>query len=121
MAEMFGKASRAFSCLQTAVFQSQQFSVKIKREVYHAVVLPTLLYHHYGVETWTVKADCLKRLKGFHNHCIRAMVGVSRLQERKERTTTRELAEHFGMTESMTDILRWLGHVRSTDGRQSDT
>ena len=43
---------------RSAVFQNQQFSPKIKREVYCAVVLPTLLY---GANTWTVKADCVRR------------------------------------------------------------
>ena len=56
-------------------------------------------------------------------HCIRSMVGVSRLQQWKEKITTRELAECFGMTESMTDILRrhrlrWLGHVTRMDDSQ---
>ena len=48
------------------------------------------------------------------------MLGVSRLQQWKERITLRELAKAFGMTESVTDILRkhrhrWLGHVARMD------
>ena len=50
----------------------------------NAVVLPTLLY---GAETWTVKADSVRRMRGFHNRCIRSMLGVSRLQQWKERIT----------------------------------
>ena len=34
VAKRLGKASRAFGCLRSTVFQSEQFSVKIKREVY---------------------------------------------------------------------------------------
>ena len=51
------------------------------------------------------------------------MLGVSRLQQWKERITSRELAETIGMTESMAEILRrhrlrWLGHVaRMEDSR----
>ena len=102
--------------VRSAIFQNWQLSVAIKREVYHVMVLSTLLY---GAETWTVKADSL-RMRGFHNHYIRSMVGVSRLQQWKRRITSRELAETIGMMESMTEILRrhrlrWLGHVARMD------
>ena len=53
------KASRAFGCLKAAVFQNSQLSTDIKREVYRAVVLSTLLY---GAETWTVKAENVRRI-----------------------------------------------------------
>ena len=54
--------------------------------------------------------------EGLPQRCIRSMLGVSRLQQWKERITSRELAETIGMTESMVEILRkhclrWLGHV----------
>ena len=58
------KASRAFGCLRSAVFQNRRISVATKREVYRAVVLSTLLY---GAETWTVKANSVRRMKGFRN------------------------------------------------------
>ena len=108
-----GRASRAFACLRSAIFHNKQLSMATKREVYNAVVLPTLLY---GAETWTVKADSVRRMRDFHNCCIRSMLGVSRLQQWKARITSRELAETIGMTESMAEILRrhhlrWLGHV----------
>ena len=111
------KASRAFGCLRSAIFRSKRISVATKREVYQAAVLFTLLY---GAETWTVKADSVRKLRGFHNRCIRCMLGVSRLQQWKERITSRELAKAFGMTERVTDILRkhrlrWLGHVARMD------
>ena len=113
VAVRLGKASRAFACLRSSIFRSKQLSVAIKREVYRAVVLSTLMY---GAETWTVKADSVRKMRGFHKRCIRSMLGVSRLQQWKEMITSRELAEAMGMTESMAEILRrhrlrWLGHV----------
>ena len=110
------KASRAFGCWRTSIFCSKQLSVAIKREVYRAVVLSTLMY---GVETWTVKAISVRRMRGFHNRCIRSMLGVSRLQQWKERITSRELAEAIGMTESMAEILRrhrlrWLARMEDS-------
>ena len=114
------KASRAFGYLRSAIFRNKRISVATKREVYQAAVLSTLLY---GAETWTVKADSVRKLRGFHNRCIRCMLGVSRLQQWKERITSRELAKAFGMTESVTDILRkhrlrWLGHVARMDNNR---
>ena len=112
-----GRASKAFACLRSPIFHNKQLRMAIKHKVYNAVVLPTLLY---WAETWTVKADSVR---GFHNRCIRSMLGVSRLQQWKERITSRELAETIGMTESMAEILRrhrlrWLGHVaRMEDSR----
>ena len=120
VAVRLGKASRAFACLQSFIFRSKQLSVAINREVYRAMVLSTLMY---GAETWTVKADSVRRMRGFHNRYVRSMLGVSRLQQWKERITSRELVEAIGMTESMAEILRrhrlsWLGHVaRMEDSR----
>ena len=65
VAARLGKASRAFGCLRSAIFQ---MNTATKREVYQAVVLPTLLY---GAETWTVKVNSIRRLRGFHNRCVR--------------------------------------------------
>ena len=110
------KASRAFGCLRSAIFRSQRISVATKREVYRAVILSTLLY---GAETWAVKADSVRKMRGFHNRCIRSMLGVSRFQQWKERITSKELAKTLGMTESMTEILRRQAQVagaRSQDG-----
>ena len=115
-----GRASKAFACLRSAIFHNKQLSMATKHEVYNAVVLPTLLY---GAEMWTVKADSVRRMRGFHNHCIRSMLGVSRLQQWTEKISSRELAETIGMTESIAEILRrhrlrWLGHVaRMEDSR----
>ena len=51
------------------------------------------------------------------------MLGVTRLQQWKERITSKSLAEFFGMTEDMKEVLRrhrlkWLGHMaRMEDNR----
>ena len=62
-----GKAARAFGCLRSAIFDNKSLSVDVKRGVYHAVVMSTLLY---GSETWVVKSPSMKCLDGFHNRCI---------------------------------------------------
>ena len=83
------KASRAFGCLRRPIFQDKHFSVATKRQVYRAVVLPVLLY---GAETWTLKAQHVRRLNSFHNRCIRTILGVTRYQQWKERISSKHLS-----------------------------
>ena len=114
------KASRAFGCLRRPIFQDRNLSVATKRQVYGAVVLSVLLY---GAETWTLKAQQVKRLNSFHNYCVRTILGVTRYQQWKERITTRSLSSAFGMQQNISDLvmkqqLRWLGHVGRMDGER---
>ena len=108
------KVARAFGCLQKSIFQNRHLSVETKRKVYKAAVLSVLLY---GAETWTIKAGSVRRLSGFHNRCIRTIMGISRYQQQwKEHTSSRRLAAGFGMEETIADLLmhhrlRWLGHL----------
>ena len=67
------KAARAFGCLQKSIFQDRRLSVETKRRVYEATVLSVLLY---GAEMWSIKAESVMRLSGFHNRCIRTIMGV---------------------------------------------
>ena len=53
------KAARAFGCLRKPIFEEKTFSVATKRKVYQAVVVSVVLY---GAETWTLKAQHVKRL-----------------------------------------------------------
>ena len=113
------KAARAFGCLRKSVFCDEVLSVATKRHVYRAAVLSVLLY---GAETWALKAKEARKLNSFHNRCVRAILGVTRYKQRKERLTTRQLMKTFGMQKSILDIileqrLRWLGHV----GRMEET
>ena len=57
------KASKAFGCLRGSIFSNPVLSISTKRAVYRATVLSVLLY---GAETWTLKADHVRRLNSFH-------------------------------------------------------
>lgn len=108
-----GKASRVFGYLRSAVFGNPTLSIPTKRVVYKATVLAVLLY---GAETWTLKAEHVRRLTSFHNRCVRTILGVTRYQQWKERLTSRTLSGRFGMEWSIPDYimdkrLQWLGHV----------
>ena len=111
------KAARAFGCLRKPIFQNSNLSLSTKRAVYRAMVMSVLLY---GAETWTIKANHVKRLRSFHNRCIRSILGITRYQQWKERITSKRLAAEFGMEEPIEDTLmlhrlKWLGHLGRMD------
>ena len=113
------KAARAFGCLRKSVFCDETLSVATKRHVYRAAVLSVLLY---GAETWALKAKEARKLNSFHNRCVRTILGVTQYKQWKERLTTRQLTETFGMQKLILDIileqrLKWIGHV----GRMEET
>ena len=66
-------------------------------------MLSTLLY---GAEKWVVKAVHLTRLNGFHNRCVRTIMGVTRYKQWTERIISKQLSAEFGMEGTITDILR---------------
>ena len=103
------KALKAFSCFRGPIFI---LSISTKRALYWAVVLVALLY---GVETWTLKAEHMRRLATFHNHCVRTILGVTRYQQWEQRLTSITLANRFGMDWTILHIimdkkLQWLSH-----------
>ena len=107
------KAARMFGCLRSSIFVNGSLFIAIKRCVYTAIVVSTLLY---GAETWAIKAPQVRRLQPFHNRCIRCILGVSHRLQWRDHITTEQLALEFGMTEGMDVLLalrrlRWLGHV----------
>jgi len=63
--------------------------------------MSTLLY---GSEIWA-KSPSMKRLEGFHNHCIRTSLGVSRAWQWKERIPSRKLANSFGTSKKMAEVI----------------
>ena len=70
----------------------------------------------YGSETWVLKATHVRRLSSFHNRCVRIILGISRHQQWQQKLSTKVLAERFGMSWSIVDLvmekrLKWLGHL----------
>ena len=68
------KVAKMFGSLRQSIFTNRSLSVEACRCVYLSTVVATLLY---GSETWAVKADQMRRLEVFHNHCVRGILGVS--------------------------------------------
>ena len=68
-----GKASTAFGNLKHRLWSTKDLSLKIKINIYRAVVLSTLLY---GTETWTFYRKHINQLDAFHMRCLRAICGI---------------------------------------------
>ena len=118
MSGRLAKAAKMFECLRQSIFANKSLSVDTRRCVYLATVVATLLY---GIETWAVKARQVRQLEVFHNRCVRGIMGVTLLQQWKDRITSKSLTMEFGMPDGINALviqrhLQWLGHV----GRMSD-
>ena len=96
------QASRVFGELCSSVFTACDLSLETKRLVYQSVVLGVLLY---SVETWAPTQVLVRKLETFHRRCVRCIMGIGRAVQWAERITTTQLAERFGMRESIGNLL----------------
>ena len=96
------RIAKAFGCLRGPIFNNPILSIPTKRAVHRATVLSVLTY---GAETWTLKAEHVRRLAMFHNRCVRTILGVTRYQQWEQRLTSKALAKRFGMVRSIPDII----------------
>ena len=105
-------ASRCFGMLQ-CIFNATDLSINTKRLVYNACVLSTLLY---GAECWPILRRDEIRLDAFHHRCLRAILGVTRLDQQARHIRNEDIRQRWGDVGTVTDMLRkrrlqWLGHV----------
>ena len=106
------KATAAFGALRENFFSNRLVNPKEKGQVYVTLCLTILLY---GSESWCVREDLFRRMRNFHNTCVRAMCRVNRLHTRRHRITSAELYQRLGI-KSLDSyyngrLLRWAGHV----------
>ena len=114
VSRQLANAAEMFGCFRQSIFANQFVSVDTCRCVYLATVVATLLN---GSETWGVNARQVQRLEVFHNHCVRGILGVTRLQQWREHLSSGDLAMQFGIPNGLGVVvtqhrLQWLGHVR---------
>ena len=107
------QASRAFGALRKAVFMDKDLTLKTKRKIYQACVLPVLLY---GAECWIPLRRHTKKINTFHHRCIRIILGISGQQQWSKRITMREIRRRWGDEETAAEKvkkrrLEWLGHL----------
>nr|VZH98596.1 unnamed protein product [Spirometra erinaceieuropaei] len=115
VANRISKASQAFGCLQSTVWNRHGLQLNTKLKMYKAVILPTLLY---GAETWTVYTRQARRLNHFHLSCLRRILRLNW----QDRIPDTDVLERTGMLSIYSMLrqmqLRWSGHlVRMDDER----
>ena len=104
-------ATAAFGALRD-ILTSRRTDLKIKGKIYTVLCLTILLY---GSECWCLRDDIMRKLRSFHNKCVRMMCKVTKRQVIKYRITTDHLLKRLGI-ETLdhyltTRYLRWAGHV----------
>jgi hypothetical protein len=112
------KARIAFANLRH-LWRQKGISLGLKGRVYQTTVRAVLLY---GSETWTLRAEDLRRLQVFENRCLRTIVGVGwRQRIRNELIRKRVFGCEVDATISeciQHSKLRWLGHVLRMPGHR---
>nr|VZI43717.1 unnamed protein product [Spirometra erinaceieuropaei] len=115
VANRISKASQAFGCLQSTVWNRHGLQLSTKLKMYKAVILPTLLY---GTETWTLYAKQARRLNHIHLSCLRRILRLNW----EDRIPDNDVLERTGIVSIYAILrqiqLRWSGHlVRMDDER----
>ena len=109
-------AGAAFGALKT-IFGCKTVPLKSKGALYDSAVLELLLH---GSEAWTIKKALLRRLKNFHNACVRRMCRINRWHSREYRIRQTCLEKRLSLRPMDTVLrqkqLRWAGHVARMDG-----
>jgi hypothetical protein len=104
------KARLAFANLRH-LWRRRDIRLSIKGRVYNATVRAVLLY---GCETWSLRAEDVRRLSVFDNRCLRSIARVwwrhhisnADVCQRVLGTNSRPLSDVISLHR-----LRWLGHV----------
>ena len=105
------RASKAFETLRKSMPQDSPLSRQTKKLVYQAVVLNVLLY---AAEAWPAKQIDIRRLEGFHHHCLMNILGISRVQQCVQHISNEEVQKQFDMKMPLAAMIAcrrlwWLG------------
>ena len=92
------------------MFLARDLSLETKQLVYQSVVL--------GMVQRPMQV-IVKKLEIFHRRCVRCIMGIGKAVQWAQHITTIQLAEYFGMQETIGNLLsltrlRKLGHVACT-------
>ena len=106
------RVSSAFGHLHK---QNHSLRLSTKIQVYHAVVVPTLLY---GCATWVLYRKQIRLLERFHQRCLHSIMGI----KWQEYVINKEVLKRASLPSLECTLLqqqlRWAGHVaRMEDSR----
>ena len=109
------RVSSAFGHLHKRVWQNHSLRLSTKIQVYHAVVVPTLLY---GCATWVLYRKQIRLLERFHQRCLHSIMGI----KWQEYVINKEVLKRASLPSLECTLLqqqlRWAGHVaRMEDSR----
>ena len=109
------KASSAFGRLRKRLWNDHGIRIDTKLQVYHAVVLTTLLY---GSESWTLYKRHIQKLDSFHLRCLRQILHI-KWQDKLPNTSVLEKCNITGIKALLVRTqFRGCGHVsRMSDDR----
>ena len=114
------QAAKVFGTLKRPIFLNRALNLSIKRSVFNACVLSTLLY---GAECWIILQADLYALTSFFHRCVRSILGVRKKDVWQDRISNAVLLDRWGDSQSMEHRIRrrrleWLGHMaRMEDDR----
>ena len=102
------KASAAFGALYSRLWNVAGVRRETKLKVYHAVVVPSLLY---ACETWTYYRRHIRLLDNFHLKCLKRILRI-KWQDKISNVEVLKRANTVGMEAFLMKAqLRWIGHV----------
>ena len=104
-------ASAAFGSLRR-VFRNTAVSDKDKGILFTALITNILLY---GCESWCLREDDVRRLRGFHRRCVRTICGVTLFKTWKDHIKSSALNDRLcipGFEDGYrARLLRWAGEI----------
>ena len=92
------KASMSFGRLRERLWNDHNVSIRVKGQIYRAIILSTLLY---GAETWTVYKRHVKKLHAFMMRHMRSIMKI----RWQDKVTTIKVFKRAGLP-SMEDLLK---------------
>ena len=72
----------------------------------------------YGAESWTMKAEDIKRLRAFEHKCYRKILRIPRIAKRTNQSVRNELSvtENWLLNFVIKQRLKYFGHVKRHEG-----
>ena len=103
-----GEGMRTFGAMKR-MWSGRSVTVRVKRELYERVVVPTVMY---GSESWGMRVEERDKLDVAEMKCLRSMCGVTRM----DRVRNEVVRERVGVPERLSKridrkVLKWFGHV----------
>ena len=84
------RASKLLELLESLFFQDRSLSRQTEKMIYQAVMLGVL----YAAETCPPKQRSMRRLEDFHHHCLRNILGISRVQQCIQHISNEMITRH---------------------------